>query len=64
MTKLLCLTAVLSLTACGATTTLRMPDGSEHVCQHYLDGVVLWDGDATDGSLKELCQHIGVDRMN
>lgn len=58
------LLSALTLSACGATTTVRMPDGSEHVCQHYIDGIVMWDGDTTDGSLKELCQHLGVARMN
>ena len=64
MKKIAALVVVLALSACGATTTIRMPDGSEHVCQHYIDGIVMWDGDTTDGSLKELCQHLGVARMN
>lgn len=62
--KLIALAATLMLTACGGTTTILAPDGSLHTCQHYVDGVIWWDTDTTDGSFDNLCKYIGVDRAH
>ena len=58
---MICLGLVLALAAC-AESTVRLPDGSTHTCQHYIDGIIWWDHDASGGELDELCRMIGVNR--
>lgn len=55
------LTATLALSAC-ATSTIRMPNGTLHECQHYLDGVVMLDRSDTDDATRA-CRVVGVERM-
>ena len=60
--KSLIILATLALAGC-ATSTLRLPDGTTHTCQHYIDGIVMLDRSDTDDATRA-CRVVGVERMN